>query len=77
MIAIGCLVKGSTQHFEYIADAVTHGIMRCNLDHSLNPKKKPVIFIITIIIITIIIIIICSNLKCFNINNYSRVLSTT
>lgn len=28
VIAIGCLVKGETMHFEYIAEAVTHGIMR-------------------------------------------------
>ncbi|GAA5936212.1 hypothetical protein JCM1841_007036 [Sporobolomyces salmonicolor] len=31
-IAIGVLIKGSTQHFEYISDAVTHGLMRVQLD---------------------------------------------
>ncbi|KAL4913186.1 6,7-dimethyl-8-ribityllumazine synthase [Aspergillus aurantiobrunneus] len=32
IIAIGVLVKGETMHFEYIADAVTHGLMRVQLD---------------------------------------------
>lgn len=32
IIAIGVLIKGSTMHFEYIADAVTHGLMRVQLD---------------------------------------------
>jgi 6,7-dimethyl-8-ribityllumazine synthase len=31
-IAIGVLIKGSTQHFEYISDAVSQGIMRVQLD---------------------------------------------
>ncbi|GAA5833089.1 hypothetical protein JCM11251_006513 [Rhodosporidiobolus azoricus] len=31
-VAIGVLIKGSTQHFEYISDAVTHGLMRVQLD---------------------------------------------
>ncbi|KAJ2158885.1 lumazine synthase [Coemansia sp. RSA 552] len=31
-ICIGVLIKGSTMHFEYIADAVSHGIMRVGLD---------------------------------------------
>ncbi|BGP09590.1 lumazine synthase [Rhodotorula toruloides] len=31
-IAIGVLIKGSTQHFEYISDAVSHGLMRIQLD---------------------------------------------
>lgn len=30
--AAGCLIKGDTQHFEYICEAVTQGIMRMNLD---------------------------------------------
>lgn len=38
-IAIGVLIKGSTMHFEYIADAVAHGLMRIGLDLNL-----PVIF---------------------------------
>ncbi len=32
VVAIGCLVKGGTMHFEYIAEAVTQGIMRVGLD---------------------------------------------
>lgn len=38
-IAIGCLIKGETMHFEYIADAVAHGLMRTSLDLNI-----PVIF---------------------------------
>ncbi|KAH8675522.1 6,7-dimethyl-8-ribityllumazine synthase [Xylariales sp. PMI_506] len=32
IIAIGVLIKGETMHFEYIADAVSHGLMRTQLD---------------------------------------------
>ena len=32
VICIGVLIKGSTMHFEYISDAVSHGIMRVGLD---------------------------------------------
>ncbi|KAI1631069.1 6,7-dimethyl-8-ribityllumazine synthase [Biscogniauxia mediterranea] len=32
IIAIGVLIKGETMHFEYIADAVSHGLMRVGLD---------------------------------------------
>ncbi|CAD7943354.1 unnamed protein product [Amoebophrya sp. A25] len=39
VLVIGCLVKGETMHFEYIAEAVTQGVMRLNLDH-----QKPVIY---------------------------------
>lgn len=39
VIAIGVLIKGSTMHFEYIADAVSHGLMRVQLDSGV-----PVIF---------------------------------
>ncbi|EXJ81393.1 6,7-dimethyl-8-ribityllumazine synthase [Capronia epimyces CBS 606.96] len=39
IIAIGVLIKGETMHFEYIADAVTHGLMRVQLDSGV-----PVIF---------------------------------
>jgi 6,7-dimethyl-8-ribityllumazine synthase len=39
IIAIGALIKGSTMHFEYIADAVSHGLMRVQLDSGV-----PVIF---------------------------------
>lgn len=39
VIAIGVLIKGETMHFEYIADAVSHGLMRVGLDTGV-----PVIF---------------------------------
>lgn len=39
VIAIGVLIKGETMHFEYIADAVTHGLMRVQLD-----TGAPVVF---------------------------------
>jgi 6,7-dimethyl-8-ribityllumazine synthase len=32
VICLGCLIKGDTMHFEYIADAATHGIMRVGLE---------------------------------------------
>jgi 6,7-dimethyl-8-ribityllumazine synthase len=38
-VCIGVLIKGSTMHFEYIADAVSNGIMRVGLDSGV-----PVIF---------------------------------
>ncbi|RKO93602.1 6,7-dimethyl-8-ribityllumazine synthase [Blyttiomyces helicus] len=38
-IPIGVLIKGSTMHFEYIADAASHGIMRVGLEAGI-----PVIF---------------------------------
>jgi 6,7-dimethyl-8-ribityllumazine synthase len=38
LIALGCLIKGETPHFEHISDAVTHGLM--NLMVSLN---KPIV----------------------------------
>jgi len=39
IIAIGVLIKGETMHFEYIADAVSHGLMRLQLD-----GQVPVVF---------------------------------
>ncbi|KAF4510651.1 hypothetical protein G6O67_002526 [Ophiocordyceps sinensis] len=39
IIAIGVLIKGETMHFEYISDAVSHGLMRVQLDTGV-----PVIF---------------------------------
>ncbi|KYK55469.1 6,7-dimethyl-8-ribityllumazine synthase [Drechmeria coniospora] len=39
IIAIGVLIKGETMHFEYIADATSHGLMRIQLDTGV-----PVIF---------------------------------
>lgn len=32
VIAIGALIKGSTMHFEYISDAVSHGLMRVQME---------------------------------------------
>ena len=32
VICLGCLIKGDTMHFEYIADAVAHGIMRAGME---------------------------------------------
>lgn len=32
VISIGALIKGATMHFEYISDAVSHGLMRTQLD---------------------------------------------
>lgn len=39
IISIGVLIKGETMHFEYIADSVSHGLMRVQLDTGI-----PVIF---------------------------------
>lgn len=39
IVAIGVLIKGETTHFEYIADATAHGLMRVQLDSGV-----PVIF---------------------------------
>ena len=39
VVAIGCLIKGNTMHFEYICDAVSHGLMKVGLDTNI-----PVIF---------------------------------
>ncbi len=39
VIPIGVLIKGSTMHFEYIAEATANGLMRVGLD-----TKIPVIF---------------------------------
>ncbi|KAL9106729.1 MAG: hypothetical protein Q9227_008298 [Pyrenula ochraceoflavens] len=39
LIAIGVLIKGETMHFEYIADAVSHGLMKVQVD-----AQVPVVF---------------------------------
>jgi 6,7-dimethyl-8-ribityllumazine synthase len=31
VICLGCLIKGETMHFEYIAEAVSHGLMQVGL----------------------------------------------
>ncbi|PKI84970.1 hypothetical protein MVES_001242 [Malassezia vespertilionis] len=38
VLSIGCVIKGSTMHFEYICDAALHGLMRIGLE-----TKVPVI----------------------------------
>ena len=38
-IALGCVIKGQTPHFEYISSAVTNGIMNISITH-----KKPIGF---------------------------------
>jgi 6,7-dimethyl-8-ribityllumazine synthase len=32
VICLGCLIKGDTMHFEYIAEAASHGIMQTALE---------------------------------------------
>jgi 6,7-dimethyl-8-ribityllumazine synthase len=32
VIALGCLIKGDTMHFEYIAEAASRGLMRASLE---------------------------------------------
>ncbi len=39
VVCLGCLIKGETMHFEYIAEAVSNGIMQVGLT-----TKIPVIF---------------------------------
>jgi 6,7-dimethyl-8-ribityllumazine synthase len=39
IVVLGCLIKGETMHFEYIADAVAHGLMELNVDEDI-----PVVF---------------------------------
>lgn len=38
-IALGCVVRGGTPHFEYVCQAVTHGVTELNLN-----MQVPVIF---------------------------------
>ncbi|MGP1514924.1 MAG: 6,7-dimethyl-8-ribityllumazine synthase [Bacteroidales bacterium] len=39
IICLGCIIKGETPHFDFIADAVAHGIMKVSLE-----EEIPVIF---------------------------------
>ena len=34
IVTIGCIIKGETKHDEYLASAVSHGIMRLSLEHN-------------------------------------------
>lgn len=40
-IAIGCLIKGETYHFEYISQAVVYGLMKLSIE-----LTKPVLYCI-------------------------------
>ena len=33
VVALGCVIKGDTDHDKYIADAVSYGLMRLSIDH--------------------------------------------
>jgi 6,7-dimethyl-8-ribityllumazine synthase len=35
VICIGCVVQGETRHFDFICDAVAHGLMNLNLSHGI------------------------------------------
>ena len=49
LIAIGCIIRGDTPHFDYVAKFATEGILRVSLDHTVpigfgiltteNPKQ--------------------------------------
>jgi 6,7-dimethyl-8-ribityllumazine synthase len=39
VIALGCVIQGETRHFDFICDAVAHGITNLNIKYN-----KPVIF---------------------------------
>ncbi|MES2971772.1 MAG: 6,7-dimethyl-8-ribityllumazine synthase [Patescibacteria group bacterium] len=35
LLAIGCVIKGDTPHFDYVCSFVTSGILRVQLDHNM------------------------------------------
>lgn len=35
LLALGCVIKGETPHFEYVCKLVTEGILRVQLDHQI------------------------------------------
>lgn len=39
IMAIGCVIRGETAHFEYVCKFVTEGVLRVQLDH-----KQPIAF---------------------------------
>ena len=39
VIALGCVIKGETDHYHYISDAVSNGVMRLTLEYD-----KPILF---------------------------------
>jgi 6,7-dimethyl-8-ribityllumazine synthase len=34
VVCIGCIIQGETKHFDFIANAVAHGIMKMALEHN-------------------------------------------
>jgi 6,7-dimethyl-8-ribityllumazine synthase len=32
IVALGCVIRGDTPHFEYVSEAATHGLLRVSLD---------------------------------------------
>jgi 6,7-dimethyl-8-ribityllumazine synthase len=35
LLAIGCVIRGETPHFEYVCDIATQGVLQVQLDHSI------------------------------------------
>lgn len=35
IIALGCVIRGGTPHFDYVCNAATDGLLRVSLDHNL------------------------------------------
>ena len=44
IIALGCVIKGETDHYHYICQAVTNGIMSVTLDKKMKNKTSNIIF---------------------------------
>ena len=44
IIALGCIIKGETDHYHYISQAVTNGIMSVTLINNKDGKKSNIIF---------------------------------
>ena len=44
IIALGCVIKGETDHYHYISQAVTNGIMSVTLKGNKDGKKSNIIF---------------------------------
>ena len=44
IIALGCIIKGETDHYHYISQAVTNGIMSVTLSSDKNSRKGNIIF---------------------------------
>ena len=46
VVALGCVIKGETPHFEYVCDSVTQGLTRISLDES-TPVGNGVLTVLT------------------------------